>query len=103
MLTLIDDCVSERSLSMDRALPVIETESHEANGSFVQCHGTLFLAPVSPHTANLDDLEFSDIGRDPRFTNGGWLGLAIMIAVALCVVYIGFISAWILLPLTVVW
>jgi hypothetical protein len=101
MLTLIDACVSERSLPMDRALPVIETL--EANGSFVQCNGTLFLAPVSPHTANLDDLEFSDIGRDPRFTNGGWLGLAIMIAVALCVVYIGFISAWILLPLAVVW
>jgi len=60
-------------------------------------------APVLLHKANLDDLEFSDIGRDPRFMNGRWLGLAIMIAAALCAVYIGFVCVWAALALAVVW
>jgi hypothetical protein len=50
---------------------------------------------------NQDDLEFSDIGRDPRFTVGGWLGLALMIVVVLCVVYAGFASVWPALTLAV--
>jgi hypothetical protein len=49
------------------------------------------------------DLEFGDIRRDPRFLNGRWLGIAMLIAVALCTVYIGFISVWAALALAVAW
>ena len=51
----------------------------------------------------LDDLEYSDMGRDPMFRNGRWLGLAIVIAGALGAVYIGFFSVWAALALAVVW
>jgi hypothetical protein len=50
---------------------------------------------------NQDDLEFSDIGRDPRFTVGGWLGLGLIAAVVLCVIYAGFKSVWPALALAV--
>ena len=53
------------------------------------------------HVMNQDDLEFSDMGRDPRFTVGGWLGLALIIVVVLCVVYVGFVSVWPALALAV--
>ena len=62
-----------------------------------------FRAPVRSSQAYLEELESSDIGRDPRFTNGGWLGIALLVAAALCVAYVGFISAWTLLPLAVAW
>jgi hypothetical protein len=28
---------------------------------------------------NTDDLEFSDLGRDPRFSDGGWAGFVILL------------------------
>jgi hypothetical protein len=61
------------------------------------------LAPVSPHKANLDDLEFSDMGRDARFVNGRGLGLAIIVAAVLCAVYMGFFSVFAALALAIVW
>jgi hypothetical protein len=101
MSASIDPRIRGYGLSTDRTLSVIET--FEAHSSFAQGNNSPFLAPVSPHKANPDDLESSEIGRDPRFMNGRWLGLAILIAAALCVVYIGFFSIWAALALAVVW
>jgi hypothetical protein len=61
-----------------------------------------FIAPILPAKAIPDDLEFSDMGRDPRFMNGRWLGIAILISVALCAVYAGIISVWAAVALAVV-
>jgi hypothetical protein len=101
MRTSIDACIIECSLPTDRAPSVIEIS--RAHRGSVRSNDSLVLAPVSPQKMDLEDLEFSDIGRDPRFMNGRWLGLAIVIAAALCAFYIGVVSVWAALALAVVW
>ena len=32
------------------------------------------------NSQSLEDLELSDIGRDPRYANGQWLGIVLLIA-----------------------
>lgn len=49
----------------------------------------------------LDDLEFSEVGRDPRFIKGRWLAIAFLAAAALCAVGLGFVSVWAALALTI--
>ena len=101
MRTSIDARIREYSLPTDRAPPVIE--AFEAHNSSARGNNRILLAPVSPHKASLDDLEFSDMGRDAGFMNGRGLGLAIIVAAALCAVYIGFFSVLAALALAVVW
>jgi hypothetical protein len=99
MFNSIDACVRERSLPKDRASSVIE--KREAQSSSHRSGTSYFISPARSSKTDLEDLEFSDVGRDPRFTNGRWLGLAILIAVAFCAVYLGFVSVWAALALTI--
>ena len=101
MRTSIDAFIIECSLPADRAPSIVET--FETRHSPVRSSSSLFIAPVSPRKADMDDLEFSDIGRDPKFMNGRWLGLAIVSAAALCAFYVGVFSVWAALALAVVW
>jgi hypothetical protein len=95
-----DARIRECTAPTDRAPPAIETL--DAHRSSAQSNNSFFLVPVSPPKANPIDLEFSDIGRDPRFMNGRWLGLAIIIAAALGAGYMGFFSVFAALALAVV-
>ena len=45
------------------------------------------------HQLDLDELECSNIGRDPRFAGGGWLGPLIIAATILAAIECWAVSA----------
>lgn len=91
----------ERSPHKDRVSS--RSEKTGAQSRSEQTKNGVFLAPNWPPRAYLDDLEFSDVGRDPRFIKGRWLGIAILVGVALCAVCFGFVSIWAALALAILW
>ena len=101
MSTSLLTSIRDRNPPKDRA----SSRSEKIGAQFRPDQGKNGLSPAPgwPPKAYPDDLEFSDVGRDPRFIKGRWLGIAILAAVALGAVCLGFVSVWAALALAIVW